>query len=249
MRRNRLGSAISACAVVVAVFGLTSCGHRQPADVSSTTTDPALQTGANGTASSGTETSGESSGRPANPFTEGASGTSAGFKASSSGNSVSDMKKVPEKDRKLSKAEITDKDALVSKVLDPQRFRTKRFEDKPQVPAAYDIAKKHPDVLKRLFCYCGCDRTEQHVTLLDCFTDPDEHGSTCSECIDEAFLADRLLRDGATMARIQEMVDEQFCTKYPFSPAERTKTYKNYLAQRLYTDSKDPICGDNYSKE
>lgn len=166
------------------------------------------------------------------------------------GAAADDLRKVPEKERKLNKAEAARKEQLIAKVLDPARFRTAKWQDKPTVPAAYTIAKKHPDILERLFCYCGCDLTENHVTLLDCFTDTDEHGASCSECIDEAFLADQLLRDGATMARIQQIVDEQFCPKYPFAPSERTKTYKTYLTtKRLYTSSTEPICGKTFSGE
>lgn len=178
--------------------------------------------------------------------------TTAGGKTAprTGGDAADDLRKVPEKERKLSKAETVRKEQLIAKVLEPARFRTAKWQDKPTVPAAYAIAKKHPDILERLFCYCGCDLTENHVTLLDCFTDSDEHGASCSECIDEAFLADQLFRDGATMARIQQIVDEQFCPKYPFAPSERTKTYKTYLtAKRLYTSSTEPICGKTYSGE
>lgn len=160
-----------------------------------------------------------------------------------------DLKTVPENQRVLSPDELKHQQVLSQQVLDPNRFRTAHWQDKPMVPAAYEIAKSRPDMLERLFCYCGCDLTEKHRTLLDCFTDKDEHGSTCSECIDEAFLANTLYKKGSTMARIQEMVDEEFCTKYPFPPSERTQTYRNYLARRLYTASTEPSCGDNYRKE
>ncbi len=163
--------------------------------------------------------------------------------------SANELRRVPEKERRQSSSETAHKEALAAKVLDPKRFRTEHWQDKPMVPVSYEIAKKRPDVLERLFCYCGCDLTEHHKTLLDCFTDTDEHGSTCSECIDEAFLADRLYKDGATMARIQQMVDEEFCPKYPFAPSERTATYRSYLARRLYTNSTEPSCGENYRKE
>lgn len=188
-----------------------------------------------------------------NPFAETTSGSGSGpserVKLAANTAVRDSLNKVPEKDRKLSAGELEHQQALAAKVLDPKRFRTEHWQDKPMVPLSYEIAKKRPDMLERLFCYCGCDLTEKHKSLLDCFTDPDEHGSTCSECIDEAFLADRLYRDGATMARIQQMVDEEFCSKYPFSPAERTSTYTNYLAHRLYTDSTSPACGDNYRKD
>ncbi|MBY0549165.1 MAG: PCYCGC domain-containing protein [Candidatus Obscuribacterales bacterium] len=195
---------------------------------------------------SDSSTAGSESSRDGSASDESVSGTS----AASTGNAADAMRKIPEKERNLDEAETARKEQLIAKVLDPARFRTAKWQDRPTVPAAYAIAKKHPDILERLFCYCGCDLTERHVTLLDCFTDSDEHGASCSECIDEAFLADQLFRDGATMARIQQIVDEQFCPKYPFAPSERTKTYKTYLtAKRLYTSSTEPICGAKFSGE
>ena len=41
---------------------------------------------------------------------------------------------------------------------------------------AYGVAREIPDVLDRLYCYCGCDRSVGHKTLLSCYTD--NHGAT-----------------------------------------------------------------------
>lgn len=41
---------------------------------------------------------------------------------------------------------------------------------------AYQVAWEIPDVLDRLYCYCYCDRSAGHVSLLSCFTDT--HGAT-----------------------------------------------------------------------
>ena len=215
---------------------LSGCaGGKSSTDVSST--------GTSATAEPSTD-------RTTEAIAAGGGGRSPAKTAVDDGKGASLLRTVPEKERKLDGTEAAHKDELIAKVLDPARFRTVKWQDKPTVPAAYAIAKKHPDILERLFCYCGCDLTEKHVTLLDCFTDSDEHGASCSECIDEAFLADQLFRDGATMSRIQQIVDEQFCPKYPFAPGERTKTYKTYLTtKRLYTSSSEPICGERFSGE
>ena len=54
-------------------------------------------------------------------------------------------------------------------VLDPAMFTG-------QTRAAYAAAKKYPDVLNEIFCYCYCDQPPfQHKTLLSCFTD--KHGA------------------------------------------------------------------------
>jgi hypothetical protein len=54
-------------------------------------------------------------------------------------------------------------------ILDPSMFsgRTK---------AAYAAAKKYPEVLDQVFCYCTCDQPPvNHKSLLSCFTD--NHGA------------------------------------------------------------------------
>jgi hypothetical protein len=53
--------------------------------------------------------------------------------------------------------------------LDPHLFVGK-------ARAAHAVAREMPDVLDRLYCYCGCDRSAGHKSLLSCFTDG--HGAT-----------------------------------------------------------------------
>lgn len=56
-------------------------------------------------------------------------------------------------------------------VLDPNQFGTSGAY------LAYTAAKRHPEMLDKVFCYCGCDRPPVfHKSLLSCFTD--FHGST-----------------------------------------------------------------------
>ena len=69
--------------------------------------------------------------------------------------------------------------------LDPQNFQG-------NVREAYEVAERDPALLAQLHCYCGCDRSLGHKSLLDCFRDT--HGSTCAICCGEA-------RDGGEMAR------------------------------------------------
>jgi flagellar basal body-associated protein FliL len=54
-------------------------------------------------------------------------------------------------------------------VLDPSMFTGQAFE-------AYAAAKKYPEVMNQVFCYCFCDAEPfNHKTLLSCFTD--KHGA------------------------------------------------------------------------
>lgn len=54
-------------------------------------------------------------------------------------------------------------------VLDPSMFTG-------QTRLAYAAARKYPDVLNEVYCYCYCDEPPfHHKTLLSCFTD--RHGA------------------------------------------------------------------------
>jgi hypothetical protein len=53
--------------------------------------------------------------------------------------------------------------------LDPSQFTG-------QARAAYAAAKKYPEVMNQVFCYCYCNAPPfKHKTLLSCFTD--KHGA------------------------------------------------------------------------
>src|SRR5918997_3272179 len=45
-----------------------------------------------------------------------------------------------------------------------------------RVREAYKVAAEIPDVLAGVTCYCGCDKSQGHRNLLDCFVD--DHGAT-----------------------------------------------------------------------
>jgi hypothetical protein len=36
---------------------------------------------------------------------------------------------------------------------------------------AHEIARVMPDLLDQLHCYCGCDKSAGHKSLLSCYTD------------------------------------------------------------------------------
>lgn len=40
-----------------------------------------------------------------------------------------------------------------------------------KVAEAYQVAHEIPEVLDKLYCYCGCDKSVGHKSLLSCFTD------------------------------------------------------------------------------
>jgi hypothetical protein len=55
----------------------------------------------------------------------------------------------------------------------------------PVVQNAYAVAAKIKKALYQQPCYCHCDRSHGHKSLLDCFAS--KHGSECGTCIYEDF--------------------------------------------------------------
>lgn len=86
-------------------------------------------------------------------------------------------------------------------VLDPKRFTG-------QVRDAYQAATDNPALFVQLHCYCGCDRTAGHKSLLDCYRDM--HGATCGICTGEALEARRMFNQGATLDAIRAALRAHF---------------------------------------
>ncbi len=67
---------------------------------------------------------------------------------------------------------------------------------------AYTVAGRVKKVLYQEPCYCHCDRSQGHGSLLDCFVS--KHGSGCDICMKEAFYSYEQTRKGKTPAQIRE---------------------------------------------
>ena len=85
--------------------------------------------------------------------------------------------------------------------LDPKLFQG-------EVREAYQIAERNPALLAQLHCYCGCDRTDGHKSLLDCYRD--KHGSTCAICVGEARQAEVLAKQGMPVEQIRDSLRNRF---------------------------------------
>jgi hypothetical protein len=100
------------------------------------------------------------------------------------------------------------------------------------VKAAYLFAARHPEVLKYMPCFCGCERAG-HKGNDDCFVEkrdatgkPSEwvtHGMVCEVCIDVATEAMQMHSSGASLAKIREGIETrhangQFRTPTPMPP-------------------------------
>jgi Protein of unknown function with PCYCGC motif len=85
--------------------------------------------------------------------------------------------------------------------LDPQNFQG-------NVREAYEVAEKDPALLAQLHCYCGCDKTDGHKNLLDCFRDT--HGSTCAICCGEARDAEAMASRGMPIEQIRDALRARY---------------------------------------
>jgi len=72
----------------------------------------------------------------------------------------------------------------------------------PLVQNAYTVAARVKKVLYQEPCYCHCDRSQGHGSLLDCFVS--KHGSGCQICIREDLYSYEQTRQGKTAAQIRE---------------------------------------------
>lgn len=72
----------------------------------------------------------------------------------------------------------------------------------PIVQNAYRVAAKIKKTLYQQPCYCHCDRSQGHASLLDCFAS--NHGSGCGTCIYEDLYSYEQVHKGKTAAQIRE---------------------------------------------
>lgn len=85
--------------------------------------------------------------------------------------------------------------------LDPNQFVG-------DVKKAYQIAEHDPSLLAQLHCWCGCDRTDGHKNLLDCYRDT--HGAHCAICTGEAIEAEKLADQGMPVEKIRDALRDRF---------------------------------------
>jgi hypothetical protein len=95
----------------------------------------------------------------------------------------------------------------------------------PITRAAYEFAARHPEVLKHIPCFCGCERNG-HGSNVDCFVarrnangSPEwsPHGIGCGICIDVALAAQRMHASGASVVDIRRAIDLKYKSEYPTS--------------------------------
>jgi hypothetical protein len=85
----------------------------------------------------------------------------------------------------------------------PATMNPDLFTD-PVVQNAYAVAAKIKKALYQQPCYCHCDRSQGHKSLLDCFAS--KHGSGCGTCIYEDLYTFEQLGKGKTAAQIRTAI-------------------------------------------
>ena len=83
----------------------------------------------------------------------------------------------------------------------PPTMEPSLFTDK-LIFNAYVVAGRVKKVLYQQPCYCYCDRSQGHGSLLDCFVS--RHGSGCDICMKEAFYSYEQTRRGKKPEQIRE---------------------------------------------
>ena len=83
----------------------------------------------------------------------------------------------------------------------PATMSPATFSD-PVVQNAYAVAARVKKVLYQQPCYCHCDRSQGHASLLDCFVS--KHGSGCEICVREDLYSYEQSRKGKSPAQIRD---------------------------------------------
>jgi len=91
-------------------------------------------------------------------------------------------------------------------VIDPAELENYDAESRP----AYAAAKKYPETIDKIHCYCGCEQSPNlhHKSLLTCFTSL--HATGCEICREEAELAARMKGEGSADDEIKKVVESLY---------------------------------------
>ena len=89
---------------------------------------------------------------------------------------------------------------ILPATVDAQRFRTNRAAF-----VAYYLASQIKQTLYQVPCYCPCNKSQGHKSLLDCFAD--NHGSKCVTCRKEAVFCYLQIKEGHTPTEIRQAME------------------------------------------
>lgn len=86
----------------------------------------------------------------------------------------------------------------------PATMSPSLFND-PIAQNAYSVAARIKKILYQEPCYCHCDRSQGHGSLLDCYVS--KHAAVCGICEREDFYAYEQSHKGKTAAQIREGIE------------------------------------------
>jgi len=86
----------------------------------------------------------------------------------------------------------------------PETLSPSEFTD-VVVQNAYILAARVKRILYQQPCYCHCDRSQGHTSLLDCFAS--KHGAGCGVCMREAIYSYEQSHKGKTAAQIRTGIE------------------------------------------
>src|SRR5262245_61489126 len=98
--------------------------------------------------------------------------------------------------------------------------------------ATFTFAARHPEVMKFVPCFCGCQRGG-HKDNHDCFvsgrdaagkvTSWEPHALECQVCVDVAYQALRLHNSGASVSAIRDAIEKQYASATTRTPTPMPK--------------------------
>ena len=86
----------------------------------------------------------------------------------------------------------------------PRTLSPSEFSD-VVVQNAYTLAARVKKILYQQPCYCHCDRSQGHTSLLDCFAS--KHGSECGVCMREAIYSYEQSHKGKSAVQIRAGIE------------------------------------------
>jgi Protein of unknown function with PCYCGC motif len=104
----------------------------------------------------------------------------------------------------------------------PPTMEPSIYSDNKVVFNAYAVAARVKKVLYQEPCYCHCDRSNGHGSLLDCFVS--RHGAGCDTCVKEVFYSYEQTHRGKTPSQIRDGI-----IKGDWEKVDMAKYQKDYL--------------------
>jgi len=91
----------------------------------------------------------------------------------------------------------------------------------PVIRTAYEFAARHPEVMKYVPCFCGCERAG-HKDNHDCFVSArdsknkvtawEPHGLVCEICVSVAQQAWQMHNSGASISAIRASIEQKYAS-------------------------------------